>query len=314
VTTLTTADQAARPAPTDTTSRTGSRRRRRLLDVLVGLAFLAPKFVFFGLFVAVPFVYTFILVFQRGDVLMGFHWVGLDNISAVVSDTLFRQTLVNTFFFMIIYLPLSLIMPLGVGRLFASTLTGVRIYRALIYMPSLLSVVAVGLIWRLMLDPDSGPINIAFQALGGDAFNPFENGTRAMIVIALITVWGGLGFGGIIYMAGLNDIPNELFESARIDGAGAWRIFWHIQLPLLRPLIQFLAVINTIGAVQVFDIIFVLTKGGPGTSTSTAMWYIYTIAFNGGSVGYAAAMSVVLLAITATLSVIYFRLTRSGDR
>lgn len=311
--TLTTAERVAATTSPANGARP-ARRRREIVDVVTGLIFLAPKLIFFGLFVAVPFVYTFILVFQRGDVLMGFHWVGLDNLIAVASDTLFRQTLLNTFFFMIVYLPLSLIVPLGIGRLFASTLRGVRIYRALIYMPSLLSIVAVGLIWRLMLDPDSGPINIALRFLGMDTFNPFAEGTKAMIAIALITVWGGLGFGGIIYMAGLNDIPGELLESARIDGAGAWRTFWYVQLPLLRPLIQFLAIINTIGAVQVFDIIFVLTKGGPGTSTSTAMWYIYTIAFNGGSVGYAAAMSIVLLVITATLSVIYIRLTRTSAR
>ncbi|MGO4681446.1 carbohydrate ABC transporter permease [Microbacterium sp. 2MCAF23] len=276
----------------------------------MGLAFITPKFLVFGVFVVLPFVYTFILMFQSGDVLMGFHFVGFRNIASALVDPAFLKSLLNTLWFWVLYVPASLVAALLIGSLFGSDLRGRSIYRALIYIPSLLSVVGVGLIWRVMLDPDSGPLNSMFRSIGLSAINPFASGDSAMVAVALVSVWAGAGFGGIVIMAALNDIPSDLLEAAQLDGAGPLRVFMSIKLPLLKPVIQFLAIVNTITAIQVFDIIFVLTKGGPGTATSTAMWYIYSNAFKGGSVGYAATMSVALLVVTAAISVVFLRLSR----
>lgn len=276
--------------------------------------FLLPKIVLFGGFVLVPFVYTFVLMFQRGSILGGFEFTGLDNIRTIFSDSLFLDTLQNTLLFMVILVPLTLTVPLAVGLLLSSRLKGIRYYRALIYLPSLLSIVATGLIWRLMVDPDSGPLNLLFRNVLGVQVPWLSDGTFAIFFIAVITVWSSLGFNSIIFMAGLNDIPEELLESARIDGASAWRVFWSIKLPLLKPVLLFVLILTTIGAVQVFDVIFVMTQGGPGTATYTAMWYIYQNVFQGGSVGYAATMSVILLIITMIISAFYLRLTRTESR
>jgi ABC-type sugar transport system permease subunit len=294
------------------------RRRRRQVGRAVAYRdaalFLLPKALVFGVFILVPFVYTFVLVFQNGSLLGDFEFVGLNNFTTIFSDSLFQTTLKNTLLFLVIEVPLTMTFPLAIGVLLSSKLAGLRFYRSLIYLPSLLSIVATGLIWRVMADPQTGPLNAIFRGALGIEVPWLSNGTFAIFFIAVISMWASLGFNSIIFMAGLNDIPEELVEAARIDGAGAWRIFWSIKLPLIRPVMQFVLILTTIASVQVFDVIFVMTQGGPGTATYTSMWYIYQNVFNGGSVGYAATMSVILLLITLAISAFYLRTTRSQER
>lgn len=291
-------------------------RRRKPIGSLSNLRdvgiFLLPKAVLFVLFVLVPFVYTFVLMFQDGSLLGTPEFVGFDNILAVFTDGLFLETLRNTLLFMVILVPLTLTFPLAVGVLFSSQVAGLRFYRALIYLPSLLSIVATGLTWRVLVDPYNGPLSLLFSNVLGVQVPWLSNGTFAIFFIAVITMWSQLGFNAVIFMAGLNDIPTELIEAARIDGAGAWRTFWSVKLPLIRPVMQFVLILTTIASIQVFDVIFVMTEGGPGTSTYTAMWYIYQNVFNGGSIGYAATMSVILLIITLAISAFYLRSSRGG--
>lgn len=285
-----------------------SRAGRRLLDAAL---FLGPKLVLFSAFVLVPFVYTFVLMFQMGTVLQGFRFVGLDNFRTILEDRLFFQTLRNTLLYVAVFIPLVLTVPLAVALLLASSVRGVRYYRTMIYIPSLLSIVAAGLVWKVMLHPDVGPLYRFFNVgLGWDV--PWlSNGTFAIVFIAVISLWQSLGFYAIIFMAGLNDIPTSLFEAARVDGANGWNVFWAIKLPMLKPVIQLVLVLSTIYAIQVFDIIYVLTQGGPGTSTYTVMWYVYQNVFNNGSIGYAAAMGVVMLLLTLVIALVYMRGTRS---
>jgi ABC-type sugar transport system permease subunit len=253
-------------------------------------------------------------MFQMGTVLRGFHYVGLENFRSIVHDQLFFETLKNTLVYVVVFIPLVLTVPLAVALFLASPVRGIRYYRSLIYVPSLLSVVATGLVWKVMLNPDVGPIYRFFNVWLGWHVPWLSNGRFAIVFIAIISLWNSLGFYSIIYMAGLNDIPTSLPEAARVDGANAWRVFWGIKLPLLKPVIQLVLVLSTINAVQVFDIIFVLTQGGPGTSTYTVMWYIYQNVFSYGAVGYAAAMGVVMLLATLVVALVYLRATRSEVR
>jgi ABC-type sugar transport system permease subunit len=269
--------------------------------------------VFFVAFSLIPFVYTFVLMFDRGNILIGFHFVGLANIRAMPHDQLFLQSLRNTLLFMVFVIPLTLAFPLAIGRLLASSLKGIAVYRPLVYLPSLLSAVVTGLIWSSMIDPETGPLYRVINDWLGLDVPWLNNGTFALFFIAVVTLWGSVGFYAVIYMAGFNDIPNELVEAARIDGAGDWRIFMSIELPLLRRVTQLILVLVTINAIQVFDIVFVMTGGGPGTATYTIMWYIYQNVFFGGSVGYAAGMGVLVLVITLILAAIYMRGTRAQD-
>jgi ABC-type sugar transport system permease subunit len=290
-------------------STVGPQRR----SPLAAAAFLGPKTLLFLAFVLVPFVYTFVLAFSRGTLLRGFTFVGFDNIVSLAGDYLFWHTVSNTAIFLVVSVPLNIVAPLLVALLISSTLPGMRVYRSLIYVPSLLSIVATGLIWKVLIDPDIGPLYGFFnKALGLDV--PWlSNGTFAIVFIAVISAWSGIGFHSIIFMAGINDIPQELYEAASIDGAGPVRSFFSITLPLLKPVIQIVLVLVTIASIQVFDMIYVMTQGGPGTSTYTVMWYIYQNVFSGGSVGYAATMGVFMLLVGLVISVFYMRLTRTGD-
>jgi ABC-type sugar transport system permease subunit len=273
--------------------------------------FLLPKTLLFAAFVIVPFVYTFVLVFQRGTLLRGFTFAGLDNISSLISDQLFWLTLRNTLLYLVISVPLNIVFPLAVALLISRDVRGMRVYRSLIYIPSLLSIAATGLIWKVLIDPDIGPLyQLTNRWLGLDL--PYlSNGTAAIALVAVVGTWSSIGFNSLIFMAGLNDIPKDLYEAASIDGATGWRAFTSITLPLLRPVIQLVLVLVTIAGVQVFDLIYVMTQGGPGTSTYTVMWYIYQNVFAGGSVGYAAAMGVFVLVLSLAITGIYLRLTRT---
>ena len=273
--------------------------------------FLLPKGVLFCAFIVIPSLYTFVLMFQRGTILRGFHFVGLTNFQTLFADGLFLQTLEHTGLYMIVAIPLILGCSMMVGLLFASKIPGMKYYRALIYLPSLLSVVSTSLIWKILIDPDVGLLYKVFNVGLGWHIPWLSNGIVAILFIALITLWNSLGFYSVIFMAGFNDIPQSLCEAARIDGVNGWQLFWHIKLPLVKNVTQIVLVLLTINTVQVFDTIFVLTSGGPGTSTYTVMWYIYQNVFGGGSVGYAAAMGVIILVLTLTLTAIFMRTTRS---
>ncbi len=269
------------------------------------LPFLALKTVVFGLFVLVPFGYTFYLTFQSGSLLSGLSFAGLDNYRQIFHDTLFWTTLRNTGFFMVVLIPSTIVVTLLLGLLLSSHARGMGIYRTLIYLPSLLSVVATGVIWKTMIDPETGPLDRLMTGLFGIRVPWLTSGTFTIFFLSLVTLWASAGFYSLIFMSGFNDIPGELLEAARIDGANAWQVFHLIKLPMIRPVMQVVLVLVTVNAVQVFDLVYVLTQGGPGTSTYTAMWYVYQNAFNGGSVAYAATMSVVLLVITAVIAVAF---------
>jgi ABC-type sugar transport system permease subunit len=273
--------------------------------------FLLPKGLLFCAFIVIPFLYTFVLMFQRGTILRGFHFVGLANFQTLFVDGLFLQTLEHTGLYMVVVIPLILGCSIAVGLLFSSKIPGMKYYRALIYIPSLLSVVSTSLIWKILINPDVGLLYKIFNIGLGWHIPWLSNGTVAIIFIAVVSLWNSLGFYSIIFMAGFNDIPQSLFEAARIDGANTWHLIWKIKLPLVKNVTQVVLILLTISSIQVFDTIFVLTSGGPGTSTYTVMWYIYQNVFGGGSVGYAAATGVIILILTLLITAIFMRTTRS---
>lgn len=282
-----------------------SRRRRQVHALRDAFPFIAIKAALFIVFVFVPFVYTFYLTFQRGSLLSGLSFVGLNNYRTIISDTLFWQTLRNTGLFMIVLIPLTVLVGLGLGLLLTARVRGISIYRTLIYLPALLSVVVTGVVWKVMVDTQTGPVNALFSRGLGINVPWLTSGTFTIIFLSLVTLWSSSGFYALIFMSGFNDIPDDLLDAGRIDGANTWQLLVHIKLPMIRPVMQIVLVLATINAVQVFDLVYVMTQGGPGTATYTAMWYVYQNAFNGGSVAYAATMSVVLLIITAGISAVF---------
>ena len=289
----------------------GRRRRRNGRSPGAAAVFLLPKTLVFAAFVIIPFVYTFVLVFQRGTLLQGFTFSGLDNITSLFGDRLFWLTLRNTLLYLVISVPLNIVAPLAVALLISREIAGMRVYRSLIYIPSLLSIAATGLIWKVLIDPDIGPLYWLTNRVLGLDLAYLSTGPSAIALVAVVGMWSGIGFNSIIFMAGLNDIPSELYEAASIDGATGLRAFFSITLPLLKPVIQVVLVLVTIAGIQVFDLIYVMTQGGPGTATYTVMWYIYQNVFAGGSVGYAAAMGVFVLVLSLLITGVYLLATRT---
>lgn len=273
---------------------------------LAGAApFLFPKVVLFGAFMLFPFAYTVYLTFQRGSLLSGLRYAGLDNYRAIAEDLLFREALWNTLLFMAVLIPLTLVVTIAIGLLLSSTLRGMSVYRSLIYLPSLLSVVVAGLIWKMLIDGETGPLERFTSQVLHLRVAWLTDGRTAIVFLSIVTLWTSAGFYSLIFMSAFNNVSADLVDAARIDGANGWQILTRIKLPLIKPVMQVVLVLVTINAVQVFDLVYIMTQGGPGTATYTAMWYIYQNAFNGGSVPYAATMSMVLLLVTAILAAVF---------
>ena len=238
-------------------------------------------------------------------------FVGLANYAKLLDDTRFQQSLVNTAFYAvastlpILAIPLALAVALDRGVALRTFL------RSAFFFPFTLSVVTVGLTWLWLLDPIVGPLNYYLKALGVPVRSWLADPATAMWAIILTSVWWVTGYYLVIYLAGLQDIPRELYEAAALDGAGGWRRFWAITLPLLRPVFLFVFVTHVIGSFQIFGQVFILTQGGPGDATRTVVQHLYETAFqNFFQFGSASAMAWVLFAVILVFSLLQFRLLR----
>jgi multiple sugar transport system permease protein len=278
---------------------------------LTAYLFLAPGLLLFAAFRLYPLLDGLRLSFTNarlGRPVQAF--VGLANYERLLEDTRFHTSLYNTVFYTvgstlpILAIPLLLAVALNRGAMRT-------ILRGAFFFPFTLSVVTVGLTWLWLLDPVVGPFNYYLRALGGPARSWLSEPATAMWVIIVTTVWWVTGYYLVIYLAGLQDIPRDLYESAALDGAGAIRGFWAITLPLLRPVLLFVFVTHMIGSFQIFGQVFVLTQGGPGDATRTVVQHLYETAFqNFFQFGSASAMAWVLFAIILVFSVLQFRLLR----
>jgi ABC-type sugar transport system permease subunit len=237
-------------------------------------------------------------------------WVGLANYTRLLDDSRFHVSLWNTAFYTaastVPILAVPLVLALALNRGVLRTLL-----RSVFFFPFTLSVVTVGLTWLWLLDPVVGPFNYYLRTAGLPARSWLADPATAMWAIILTTVWWVTGYYLVIYLAGLQDIPRELYEAAALDGATAWRSFWAITLPLLRPVLLFVFVTHIIGSFQIFGQVFVLTQGGPGDGTRTVVQHLYETAFqNFFAFGSASAMAWVLFAVILVFSVIQFRVLR----
>ncbi len=286
------------------------RRRRR--SALTPYLFLAPGLLLFAVFRVYPLLDGLRLSFTSARLGRAqYAWVGLANYERLLEDTRFHTSLWNTAFYTvastlpILAIPLVLAVALNRGIALKTFL------RSAFFFPFTLSVVTVGLTWLWLLDPVVGPFNYYLKALGLPVRSWLADPATAMWAIILTTVWWVAGYYLVIYLAGLQDIPRELYEAAAIDGAGGWRSFWSITLPLLRPVLLFVFVTHIIGSFQIFGQVFVLTQGGPGDATRTVVQHLYETAFqNFFHFGSASAMAWVLFAVILGFSALQFRLLR----
>ncbi|GIF77178.1 carbohydrate ABC transporter permease [Asanoa siamensis] len=287
-------------------------RRQRLRRALTGWAFSAPFTVLFLVFMAVPVVVSLVMSFtdlRSTDLRNPFavNFVGLDNYTRLFSDDLFLRSSVNTLVFVVVGVPLTIVVALAAATALNSGLLRFRaLFRVGFYLPVVTSIVAVAVVWRFLLDPEVGLVNGLLGVVGIDGPSWLFDTKLALPSLIVMATWRNFGFLMVIFLAGLQAIPGDLYEAATLDGASRWQQFRHVTLPMLRPTLLFGGVVTGIGYLQFFEEPFVMTQGGPLSSTLSVSYHIYN-QFGFGNYGYAAAASYVLFVAIVALSVIQFR-------
>ncbi|MEV4325558.1 carbohydrate ABC transporter permease [Microbispora rosea] len=299
-----------RPAPEGS-----PRRRRAWRGVLVGWSFILPNFLGFALFTLVPMVAALALAFLKWDSYNTPEWVGLDNFRRLLRDENFFVALRNTLYYAAGHIPLTLAAALGLAIALDRKLRGVHFFRTAAFFPYITSLVAVAVVWNMLFNPTAGPVNQVLHALGVDDPPRWVAGTDwAMPAVIVTSVWRDMGYYMVLFLAGLQTIPKEYYEAARVDGANSWHRFRRITLPCLRPTTFFVLVMLTIQSFKVLDLIVVMTDGGPGRSTLVLAQLVYREGITEGRFGYSSAIALVLFVIVLTVTVVQFRLNerRSG--
>jgi len=293
--------------------------RRPWRDDLVGWTFAAPFVILFGIFLAFPILASFVLSFTSFGLKdlanpVGSTVVGLKNYVDLFSDPVFWTALFNTFYFVIVGVPLTLVFGLLIATALNRGVSRFRtVFRVGYYLPVITSIVAIAVVWRFLLDPDVGLINMALGGLGINGPAWLADPVLAMPSIIAMAVWRNLGFAMIVFLAGLQAIPAMLYEAAAIDGAGRWQGFRYVTLPMLRPTILFMTVITTIGYLQLFEEPFVMTGGGPLNKTLSITMYMYQQGFTFFHQGFASSIAYVLFVIVAFVAFLQFKFLRSDE-
>ena len=270
----------------------------------------SPSVLLLGLFGMVPVVWAFVLSFQRNDLQTAAKWVGFHNYQELLHDPIFRDSIRHTIVYTVLFVPITLVLSLMVAGALNRKIRFITLYRLAVFVPVVTSTVATGVIFTWLLDPQYGIVNATLHRLDLPTSGFFSSPHDALFAIVAMTVWGWVGFGALIFLAGLQSVPPELIEAAQIDGCSKTRAFWRIQVPLMRPVSAFLVVWLTINALQLFDEVYVTTKGGPLDSTTVVVYYLYQEAFAYFHAGYAAAIAVVLFVAIAIITVVQLRLGR----
>ena len=260
----------------------------------------------------VPMGWAFVLSFQHNDLISPPHSVGLANYKALPNDSELRQAISNTVYFTLAVVPLELILGLGVAIMLNQRIRLKSFYRTCFLVPFIASAAAEGILFTFIFDPNFGAVNSLLHGMGFTRQGFLENPDQALYVMAAVYLWGYIGLNIVIYSAALQDVSAEVLEAAAIDGAGAWARFRHVILPTVAPQTVFLAIWGLIDSLQLFDLIYATTKGGPLHATETVAYYIYDLVFGGVffAAGYGAAVSVGLFAFTLIVVVLVSVLER----
>lgn len=292
----------------------GARRLRRR-NTLAGWSFILPNFIGFAALTLVPVVASLGLAFMKWNSYSTPEWVGLDNFRRMLASETFWTALYNTTYYALGHIPLTLVAALGFAVLLNRALRGVHFFRTALFFPYITALVAVAVVWNMLFNPDAGPVNQLLRAIGVD--NPpgwTTSTTWAMPAVIITSVWRDMGYYMVLYLAGLQTIPPELYEAARTDGASAWQRFRHITVPSLRPTTFFVLIMLTISSFKVFDLIQVMTEGGPGRSTLVLSQLIFREGITEGRFGYSSAIAMVLFVIVLAVTVIQFKLQQRSER
>jgi ABC-type sugar transport system permease subunit len=305
--TSTVAARVDRPTP---------RRRSKLAlrNTMLGWSFILPNFLGFALITLVPVVQLFYIsltdnnIFGKGD------FIGFANFAKLVNDPLFQRSFVNTLYFAVLHVPLTIVVSLGLALLLNSKLRGVAFFRTAAFFPYITSIVAVGLVWNLLFSPEYGPINEVLRFFGvADPPGWLLSQDWAMPAIVIISTWRDMGYYMILFLAGLQTVPRELYEAARVDGANVIQRFWNVTLPGIRPTMFLVTVLLTIASFKIFDLIIVLSPGGtaaPNMATVVLPQFIYQRGFIESKFGYASSAAVVLFLLCILTTVVQYLINK----
>lgn len=283
-------------------------------QAMMAYLFVSPAMILFLIFVLLPMVIALVLSFSSYDVLTPIQWVGLNNYERLMRDNLFFVSLRNVFSYVVLYVPFMIILSLTLAVALNRKRPGMKFFRTLFYIPVISSPVAAATVWIWLLQKDSGLVNQLLAAVGITGPAWLSNVDTVMLAVVLVTLWQGLGSNMIIYLAGLQGIPEYLYEAAKLDGAGTWQQFRYITWPSLRTTTFFVSTMSLIGAFQLFDQAYILGTGpGPGNAVRTPVYHIYTTGFEKLRMGYASSQAFVLFMVIMVISLINIRVNRQAD-
>jgi multiple sugar transport system permease protein len=279
---------------------------------LWGFLFVLPAFLFFAIFAFYPMINAFIISFTDYNLMTAAKFVGLSNYSRMLTDDRFRIMIGNTLGFVLGSTILTVLISLTLALVLQRKFLGRDLIRTLYFLPVIFSGVVVSIVWRLLYHP-YGLINVVLNPFLSDTPRWITSRDLAPWALIILNVWQSVGFYMVIFIAGLQNIPDDFYDAARVDGANTWQSFWYITLPLLKPTSLLVLVISVINFFQTFTYQYVMTKGGPSDATNVISLYIYLNAFQYQYMGYAAALSVVMFLFIMILTLIQFRVIRTED-
>ncbi|MCS0499928.1 carbohydrate ABC transporter permease [Protaetiibacter mangrovi] len=293
------------------TPRQRRRSRMKLRNALIGWSFILPNFAGFALLTLVPVLILFYMSFTNWNVFGKADFIGIANFQRLIGDGSFRTAVVNTLYYSVMHIPLTLVVSLGLALLLNTKLRGVRFFRTAAFFPYITSIVAIAMVWNLMFSPDYGPVNEILRFIGIQDPPGWLTSTEwAMPAVVIVSTWRDMGYYMILFLAGLQTIPRELHEAARVDGANVWQRFTNVTLPGLRPTTFFVTVMLTINSFKIFDLILVMTDGGPGQATLVLSQFIYRKGFEESQFGYASAASVALFFLCLIVTLVQFLINK----
>ena len=287
-----------------------SLKKRKIKDNLVAYSFILPNFLGFAIFTLGPILFAVYLAFTKWNGSGNITFVGLKNFIDLWSDSRFLTSLKNTIVYSVAVVPLTVVASLFLAILLNQKIYARNFFRTVNFFPYVASLVAVAVVWNMLFNPAKGPVNMLLSFLGvSDENLPRWAADKdwAMFTVILFSVWKNAGYYMIIYLAGLQGISAQLYEAATLDGATKRQQFWYVTLPQLRPTTFFVVVMLTIQCFKVYDQIYMITQGGPGTSTLVLVYHIYNTAFISWDLGYASAIAMVLFLLVLVVTIIRFR-------
>jgi len=285
-------------------------KRQRRKQTAVAYFLISPTLLIFLIFTLAPVVFALYMSFTNYNILSHKDWIGLDNYRRLASDDDFANAVRVTLQYTLEVVPLNLAISLGLALLINMKIRGLAFFRSAYYMPVVTSMIAVSMVWLWLYDPTYGLFNKLLSSIGLPEQTWLKDPGLALHAMVLLKVWKGVGANMVIFLAGLQGIPKELYEAASLDGASSLRKLWSVTIPLLRPTTFFVIIMTTIGTMQSFGEVYAMTGGGPIGSTTNLVYLIYTRAFERMEMGYASAIATVLFALILLLTVINMTLVR----